>query len=235
MLYPIDRNSRIPSIKAALQAAGLITTLYYENNNYIIFSCPRSNKIIKLQDNSAIYFGDAWTSTTVITNEISIQSTNIDPFDWNIVVTPDILAFVTKAGSGATGDCFSVSFGKSVDGSKNFVVGACSTNNSGYRYSCWDITSGPAIQLKPAILYGSESAVDGNGFYYSLDPYVKTLNGNVVYTSPVKGLKVVLNGVMSTSQAYYKFGNDLVVHGRWAAYNATADMGANFIILNGVI
>lgn len=235
MIYLIDRSSRIASIKSILQGAGLITNIYYETVNYLIFSSPRSNKIIKIQDTSFMSVGDAWTSTTTITNEVLINSNISDPYDWAIVITPDILAFTVKNGAGATADCFCVSFAKTVDASKNVVIGHGSPSNSSYRYSCWDITSGTAIQLKPVQFGINESAVDGSGFYYSLDHYVKTMNGNTVYPSPIKGLKIVLNGALSQSQAYQKFGNDIVVHGRFTNWNQISDMGANFIIINALI
>lgn len=233
MIYPIDRNNRIPSIKSALQTAAVITTVFYETVNYLIFSTPRSNKVIKLQDNGNISFGDSWTSTTTITNEFILQQ-SIDPYDWAIIVTPDILAFVAKNASGATGDCFAIIFGKSADAAKNLVSGTCSSSNSGYRYSCWD-TTGAAVQLKPVIYCTNEVAIDSSGYYYAFDYYLKTLNGNTVSASPLKGVKVVLNGILSTSQGYQKFGNDVVVNGRYANYNAAIEMGANLVITNGVI
>lgn len=69
-----DEVTFISDLKNALiNKYGAGVAIYYESTTYLIFSCAAiSNKVIKVGTNSArFYYGDAWSSGTIITNEIS--------------------------------------------------------------------------------------------------------------------------------------------------------------------
>lgn len=69
-------------LAAALNAKGLITSILYQDNTngYFIFSTPLSTKVFKLYLGSSgqmgryttFSYGDAWTSGTTITNEVTL-------------------------------------------------------------------------------------------------------------------------------------------------------------------
>jgi len=75
--FAIGLTSSIAEIAAALTAkysSGV--TIHYTNTSYIVFTCPAiSNKVIKIyapgsSNTPYVYYGDAWTSTTTITNQV---------------------------------------------------------------------------------------------------------------------------------------------------------------------
>lgn len=84
--FSIPYGAMISGIKAALQYKGLITTIFYETSQYLIFSTPLTSKIIKIgifNDTSPTFYfqyGDAWTSGATITNAVSIgyNTTSVD-------------------------------------------------------------------------------------------------------------------------------------------------------------
>lgn len=234
-IYLLDRNNRIPSIKAALQAAGVVTTVHFENTTDLIVTTTRSNKVLRIRNDGSVWIGSAWTSGATITNsQTLLGSISMDPYDWAIIVTPDILAFCCKNGTGNTGDCYSAIFTKTEDLSLFLAIGLSSSNSTNNNDSyCYDttITASQATILSPISFSGI--VTDAAGYYYFTDIYLKTLSNNVLITSPAKGIKAILNGYMNT-QGFYKYGNDIVSQG-WYTNDGGTSFFANVLIPNGNI
>lgn len=236
-IYLVDRANRIPSIKAALTAAGVLTTVLFENSSNLIFTSPRSNKVIQITSNNISLIGTSWTSGTTITDSRTIDagsSSAPDPFDWAIIVTPDVLAFVYKSGTAATGRCSSTIFTTTVDGSVRLALGHTSENGAfSTTYSYETTTVNLAPYIVPIAQYANALLVDSNGFYFATDIFYKYLTDNKLIPSPAKGIKAVLNGLTS-AQGFFKFGNDIVVQG-WYTNNTSNPMQANILITNGAV
>lgn len=237
-LYLIDRANRIPTIKSALINSGVLTTVLYETATDLIFTTPRSNKVIRITSTNLMYIGTAWVSGTTLTDVRTLDggsSTQPDPYDWAIIVTPDVLAFVYKSGTGSSGRCSSIIFTSSVDGTYRFAL--CFTSDSGAfsnTLSYETTSSNLAFTAIPIAQFGNALLVDGNGFYFTTDMFFKYVTDNKLIPSPAKGIKAVLNGGPYTSQGYYKFGNDVVIQG-WYTNNAGSQQQANILIPNGLI
>lgn len=236
--YLIDRANRIPSIKAALINAGVLTTTLFESATDLIFTTPRSNKVIRINNNALIWLGTSWTSGTTLTDVRNIDNGSsgaIDPFDWAVVVTPDLLAFVYKSGSTASGRCSAVIFTTTTDGALRLALGFTSESGTFSNTYCYETTT---VALAPIIVPISQFAngllTDGSGFYFSTDMVFKYLSDNKIISSPAKGIKAVLNGGITQSQGYFKFGNDMVVQG-WFTNNGGNPMQSNILIPNGLI
>lgn len=235
-IYLVDRASRIPSIKAALQAAGVLVTTHFENTADLVVTTTRSNKVIRLTSDGRVFLGTAWTSGTNITDSRSVDNPSSgggDPFDWATIVTPDVLAFVYKTGIGATGRCGSSIFVTTVSGT-HLALGSttdATTFSDTWCYETDTVTLAPFIV--PITQFANGLLVDNNGFFFTTDMYFKYLTNNQPILSPAKGIKAVLNGFNDT-QGFFKHGNDIVVTG-WRTNDNGNPMQANIIIPNGMV
>lgn len=81
--YTITLNSEITNIADAIAdyyGAGNYT-IHYQTAEYLVFEIPAvCDKVIRIRirsgaDNGSIYWGDAWTSGTTITNEVGLHNT----------------------------------------------------------------------------------------------------------------------------------------------------------------
>lgn len=67
----------ITTLKGALNAKSLITSVLYEDTDCLIFSTPLTGKVIKikvLNNTFSMAYGDAWTSAETVTNEVIFAS-----------------------------------------------------------------------------------------------------------------------------------------------------------------
>lgn len=69
----------ITTLKGALNAKSLITSVLYEDADCLIFSTPLTGKVIKIKILNNVFsmaYGDAWTSAETVTNEVIFASRN---------------------------------------------------------------------------------------------------------------------------------------------------------------
>lgn len=67
----------ITTLKGALNAKSLITSVLFEDADCLIFSTPLTGKVIKikvLNNTFSMAYGDAWTSAETVTNEVIFAS-----------------------------------------------------------------------------------------------------------------------------------------------------------------
>ncbi len=110
-LYSYGVSTIITDIKAALNAKGLITLVKYENATNLIFTTPLTSKVIKIAIENAnftqllAYYGDAWTSTTTITNQVqfgnTVTSDDAKLTGFDIIADTNFFAIIWKTGTTA--------------------------------------------------------------------------------------------------------------------------------------
>ncbi len=67
----------ITTLKGALNAKSLITSVLYEDADCLIFSTPLTDKVLKIKVLNNVFsmaYGDAWTSAETVTNEVIFAS-----------------------------------------------------------------------------------------------------------------------------------------------------------------
>lgn len=214
-IFPVSGTSgaNITALKNALISAGAITTLFYEQvNNTIIFSSPYSDKIIKITNGGSagfsLFMGDAWTSTTTITNSVTIFNPYIDTFNGGshaLIKTPDTLSICIAGNS----DSFVIHFTKFTNG--HFVViCTASSQNTPASYMARVYNTTVSELLYPTFV--ATRMLSDTGYYHQYNPQWKT-NGNVYRNYQLTATLRILtrSANLGTQVMYEQSGNDIIV------------------------
>lgn len=165
----IDTNlHEIEDLKAALNAAGLITSVLYEASGYLIFSSPLISKVIKINlnnlSNCIISYGDAWTSGSTITNEVIFSASHTGTVtNLQIVVDAAWFCIIFQNGNGALFTYIGVT-----DTSKALLFGLTSRNDSNSYNNCKAYNMTDGVQIYPASFGGMQGLKDGSGNFLTM-------------------------------------------------------------------
>lgn len=213
-LFPVSGASgdNMNALKNALVAANAITTLYYQSTTALIFLSPYSNKVIKFTVTTSrltLTIGDAWTSTTTITNPIVVGSsygdTIVSTGSHAIITTADTLVFALSGVS-------SVIFIFSKFTNTNFMV-CCTDSNASlpdtYVMRIYNTTI--MEKLLPAF-YPYKMTSDTN-YYHQFNPVWRTaLNlyyRDYQFTASIREL--MRNADLGAGIVFEISGNDIIV------------------------
>jgi hypothetical protein len=207
-------NDLRASILAAIDDAGILTTNHYNTSNDLIVTTTRSNKVIKFNVASirpSVYYGDAYTSGTTITNQVVlVTATSATIDEAYLIVTGTLMALVWRFTSDAY---FIVFFGKSGSVSEEYL--ALSWGSTSVAGVLKDTTNDTDVH----ILSVASPAISPDGKYYELD--LPVLNGsNVKIADSIQDLKSLTRSSIATS-ALTSYGDVVTVsggYGRGLAY-----------------
>jgi hypothetical protein len=142
-------------LKTALQSkyGSVNVTVHYETTGALIFSCAAiSNKVIKLikatttAGTVAAYYGDAWTSGTTITNQVSILAAPSNSYLSTIdLVLGDNFMLIVCVSTNASYNHMII-FGKLTNDS--FVALGYGSNATGSPGVCY-LTTGVTVEMIP--------------------------------------------------------------------------------------
>lgn len=202
-------------------------TVLYSTAYELIFSTPRvPSHVIRLSLSSTYgsivwYLGDTWTSTTSITNSVTLDSggsTN-SIVEMDVIVTPDLFMFVYKNAFPAY---IYLTFGSLSNGNL-FVM--CGRRNQGGTFITKNITANTSLNPNS---YGMTIA-SATGYYYKTDLYMMNGNQLVGTVNGMKALAMVRPDVTS-SILYTAVGNDIVVSHYLTASGTEAVPGYQIIV-----
>lgn len=237
-LFPVSgaTGDNMNELKNVLTAANAITTLYYQSTTALIFLSPYSNKVIKLLVNTGrlqLIVGDAWTSTTTITNPILVGSSYGDTPSTTgahaIIKTADTLVFALSGVS-------SVIFIFSKFTNTNFMV-CCTDSHASlpdtYVMRVYNTTI--MEKLLPAF-YPYLLKSDTN-YYHQFNPVWRTaLNlyyRDYQFTSSVREL--MRNADLGAGIVFEVSGNDVIVPFRYLKDVILYDQNTCMVIVGGNI
>lgn len=236
MLYQMDQSlNAIAEFKRVMQAAGLISNIYYETTSWLIFSTPRSNKVIKVSGTLTLFVGDSWTSTTTITNEVAVNV----PFNGSwasgsavwLIVTPDILC-LTSGHPTSTTYCNFWALCK-LDNGDNIIIGStASSQDGGNSFSRWFNTTDNEHYSPTFSPYGLMT--DANNYYNTFDLPFKSAGTNLYRPGVLMGAKFLFKAP-SLNEAIQIFNPDIVVSFRFFKHTSWLDFQCSLLILNGNI
>lgn len=228
-VYPIDTTNKIGSIRAALDAAGVITAVLYESTSSLIFSTPRSDKIIRINNAGSVIIGDSYTSGATMNNERQVFETYGGTISGGsaVIVSPDIICLAIAYSSTSFSSCV---LGALTNG-EYFCMGGSTETSTSYTdntVSALNTTTGES--LNPFTFRSANGrTVDDAGFYYTAPIYFKTMTGVLKDYTPV-GLSAILKE--KPVSAYELFGTSAstyIGHSAGVTYN----LDANVIIPGG--
>ena len=244
MKYLIDCTSptaSVNSIESALISAGIRTATLYKDANNLIFTTPRSNKVIRIYTNAGFifYFGDAWTSGVTITNQQTFSQGLVAQTNAMMIVTPNAIHF-TYTGANPTDiqTCFIATLDDSVVNSPAnmpYLVGGFGTlGGSSYtKAQFWDTTN--RLQLYP-VNAPRMNFTDKNGNYVKSDCYLYYATTGYLAGKVVGG--TWLSKGNDSSAVALTYGNDVVlpvgVYISDAAFTAIT-VSSSWYIPNGAI
>jgi hypothetical protein len=234
-LYLIDKTDPMTSIQNILQNAGILTTTYNKTANAFIFSTTMSNKVIYVGSDTTVRIGDAWTSGTTLTASKDVMTATASvPYDWAVIITADILTFCFRdSTSDVSSNKYSIVFAKTEDGTKNLVLGFNTISSTSNNCWCYNTTNSPVTEILPVGQYLGNSAKDSEGFFYKTNIYMREVtNNNLVILSPIKGIKAILTGPMTTG--FDKYGSDIVTYAGFTS-DSTFNFGCGLLIENGYL
>lgn len=226
-VHNIGISTRIADIKAALQAKGKLTTLYFEDASNLIVLTPYTTKVIRFASTGAIFVGDAWTSGTTITNSKAVNpiQTAFDTAS-KLTLTEKVLCF---SGYGVN-TSFAI-FGKTKTDGKEFFLG-------GHTSSTQSATIGTSqcdgVPTKPANDFRGLPVLDASNFYYMTDLYLTNASG-VLFANPADGLKLIAK-TMAITDAEVLSDNGVAIPCVNVGWNGTStSYQAAFYIENGAV
>lgn len=194
-VYPIDcvngNAGIIASIKSALLAADIVTTIHYEVAPFLIFTSTRSNKVIKIDVTNGVYIGDAYTSGSTVTNQKNIVVPgNILISSGSVIVSPDYLVFALRSSSAIN---FNAIFGVTDVGGVNVAYGSQSSTTAVSSCLAWNCANTTPVELLPAYTIITPILAPDN-FWYQSDMYFKDVATNVLLPNPMKSMKMLSKG-----------------------------------------
>lgn len=222
----------ITTLKGALNAKSLITSVLYEDDDCLIFSTPLTGKVIKIKVLNNMFrmaYGDAWTSEETVTNEVIFASRN-DGNTTGLYCIADTTWFFMAWES--TNTLYQGYVG-ALDNGDVLVFGFTSSNYEITNNRAMNVTDG--VQLLPVSLSSHLTFKDPSGKLLKMplmwyNPTNKTLemNGTVpaktvgAYVSSWKG------GGSNTDLGanYYLTGSNLYMH-----YSGAAAEGLRMALL----
>lgn len=165
------------SLSTALTTAGIITTNHYDTSENLIVTTTRSNKVIRFLTTTirlVVYYGDAYTSGTTITNQVTLNASfSATTDEAKLIVTADLLAI----GYRSTGNQYTqVIFSKTNNVSPEYIVFSCSNNNTTSVHR--DTTNNDDIHL----MSFASPIVSSGGYYYLADIPVVSSDGGILST-----------------------------------------------------
>ncbi len=228
-VYAIDKTSNatvIAGIKAALNAAGILETTYYETNSLIV-KTARSNKVLRIVPNLgrvSTYIGDSWSAGDAVVNQVAIATISYGTSDQiNVIITDKILCIGCR-----TTDPYLVNavFAQLDSTAQEYVAIGIAASTSSYMVSALrDLTNNvvfDAWQLNATI-------VSTDGYYYASD-FQCCKNDATLLATAIQGLKPLQMPSFSTSQ-YIRYGDDVVIPG--GAVNGVVYFPKAILIPNG--
>lgn len=169
--YVISSTDTVESVKNALNDKGLITQVFYQSSNDLIFSSPICPKVIRLYflpSGSNIYFrayyGDAWTSGTNMTNSVQFlvaDTSNDNAFTIAFLVA-DIDYFAILWCTGTTA-AYGLCYVGALSNGKALAFGF-SNNNSATNIA---INLTDMVRLNPIVL-STKGFKDSNGNIFAM-------------------------------------------------------------------
>lgn len=210
----------ITTLKGALNAKSLITSVLYEDTDCLIFSTPLTGKVIKIKvlDNTfRMSYGDAWTSAETVTNEVIFASRNTGTTTGLYCIADTTWFFMAYEAS----NILYQGYVGALDNGDVLVFGFSSSSYTTYfpNNKAMNVTDG--VQLLPVSLSSHLTFKDSSGKLLKMplmwyNPTNKTLemNGTVpaktvgAYVSSWKG------GTLNTDlgASYYLTGSELYMH-----------------------
>lgn len=133
-------------IKAALVAKSLITATLYETSPYLIFSTPLSTKVIKIyivNQDLYVYYGDAYTSGSTITNQTTFCFIDGATSIASINVIADTTFFVIVFCANGTGA--GIAYVGALDNGDDIMLGGSSKSNADC--SCFNVTDSTTLNM----------------------------------------------------------------------------------------
>lgn len=216
------------TFRDAMVAAGKIATIHYDSGNSLVFTPTDLTRVIKLT-NGSWYVGDAWTSTTTITNQLLLYT------PYTAIASGMEIVLITGPGY----FCISLQqqspifisillFTKDTDNRELFIgygqASAVSYNN----LACYDLIS--REELYPAIR-PTGLLTDNTGLLFMMEVVMKN-SGSLVRTTSIPNVKVVSKPPdTATHQAY---GNDVTVPATYTA-DGGYTLNANLLLIGGAV
>jgi len=206
--YSIDKTSEasiLAGIKAALSAAGILTTTHYETNSLIVTTtmCPMVIRIDAGSNRPNVYVGTSWTSGDAINGSVTILPlVSITPAEVNVIITGDVLYIGWRSTNNIV---LATLFGNVTTADKKLAIGMITSGTtSSIIYNC---TDGAQCHIETL----PNTLVSTGGYYYSHDIQSGT-SGNVLIGTAIDGVKAILAPMVTTSN-YVEYGDDIVVPG----------------------
>lgn len=223
----------ITTLKGALNAKSLITSVLYEDADCLIFSTPLTDKVLKIKVSANVFsmaYGDAWTSAETVTNEVIFASRNNGTTTGLYCIADTTWFFMawestTYLYQGYVG---------ALDNDDVLVFGFGSPSGSYVgNNKAMNVTDG--VQLLPVSLSSYLTFKDSSGKLLKMplmwyNPTNKTLE--MTGTAPAKTLGVAVSswkgGTLNTDlgASYYLTGSDLYMH-----YSGTVVEGLRMALL----
>lgn len=194
-IISISTNALSDIGNALIDKYGVGVTIYYQTTAYLIFGCPAiSNKVIRIYYVSGKFtfnYGDAWTSTTTITNARSLQG-NADGICTQIQLVLGDTFFLLNALAGSY-TCF-VIIGKLTN--NNYIaIGLTSFTNVNSYGLCFGKNTSNDTDIMIVTLDKDFTGVDGKLYRQNL--IIKKLNGGVEINAD--GSLATIDGLFSIS------------------------------------
>lgn len=224
----------ITTLKGALNAKSLITSVLYEDADCLIFSTPLTGKVIKIKVSVNVFsmsYGDDWTSAETVTNEVIFANRGSGTTTGLYCIADTTWFFMAWE---STSILYQGYVG-ALDNGDVLVFGFVSTNNTTYvaNNKAMNVTDG--VQLLPVSLSSHLTFKDSSGkllkmplMWYSPTNKKLEMNGTVpaktvgAYVSSWKG------GGLNTDlgASYYLTGSEL-----WMQYSGAAAEGLRMALL----
>lgn len=226
-IYSIDKSSEasiIAGIKAALTAAGILTTTHYETNSLIVTTtmCPMVIRIDAGYSRPVVYVGTSYTSGDAINGSVTVQAThNYAVAEVNVIITSNVLCIASRSTTNV--NTYTI-FGNVTTANKKIAIGwTTGYTTSSLIYNCTDGAQCGLLTLPRTV-------VSTSGYYYSHDIF-STTNGGVLLGTAIDGVKSIQMPSIVTSN-YTEYGDDVVVAGG-DTMGITGYIGQSLLIEDG--
>lgn len=203
-IHQIDAtNGLIPGFVTAFQQAGVITSILYESATALVFTSPYTGKVLYLSNKGGLTCGDAWISSTSLTNPVVLLK------GYTLSGTAGVVISTTNSftyGSAySTSAITSATISKFVNGD-NFCIGQYSAAGSTYSGYFYNMTKNE--YLKPDII---SRMLTPTGFYYDYSPLLR-LGDTYVYRDYqfIPEIRFITRSNFGLTPFYEISGNDVL-------------------------
>lgn len=205
----------ITTLKGALNAKSLITSVLYEDADCLIFSTPLTSKVIKikaLNNTFSMAYGDAWTSAETVTNEVIFANRN-EGFTTGLYCIADTTWFFMAWESASY---LYQGYVGALDNGDVLVFGFSSSTSYFSNNKAMNVTDG--VQLLPVSLSSHLTFKDPSG---------KLLKMPLMWYNPTNK-KLEMNGTVpaKTVGAYVS---------SWKGGGLNTDLGANYYLTGSTL